>query len=132
MNQTSILSALRATGIIAVLRAPSAGHAIRAVDALVAGGITGIEITYSTPEAAEAIREIDERHGEKVYLGAGTILTAAQAKEAVDAGARFLVSPGTDPSLAEVMVGTGVGVILGALTPLSLIHISEPTRLGMI
>lgn len=117
MNQTSILAALRATGVIAVLRAPSAGHAVRTVDALVAGGITGIEITYSTPQAADAIREIDQRHGEKVYLGAGTILTVAQAKEAVDAGARFLVSPGTDPSLAEVMVDTGAAVILGALTP---------------
>lgn len=117
MRQTSTLAALRATGVIAVLRAPSAGHAVRAVDALVAGGITGIEITYSTPQAADAIREIDQRHGERVYLGAGTILTASQAREAVDAGARFLVSPGTDPSLAQIMIDTGVAVILGALTP---------------
>lgn len=127
MNQTSILAALRHTGVIAVLRAPSAGHAIRAVDALVAGGITGIEITYSTPQAAEAIREIDHRHGEQVYLGAETILTAAQAEQAVEAGARFLVSPGTDPSLAEAMIGTGAGVILGALTPSELM---TAVRLG--
>ena len=111
------LVALRAATVIAVLRAPSAEAGIRATDALVAGGITGIEITYSTPDAAAVIREVRRRHGDAVYLGAGTVLEQAQASEAVEAGAEFLVSPGTEPALAAAMLDTGVTVLSGALTP---------------
>ncbi len=58
-----------AATVIAVLRAPTAAAAVAATDALVAGGVTGIEITYSTPDAAAVIREVRERHGDAVYLG---------------------------------------------------------------
>ena len=54
----SLLQGLEQAGILAVLRAPSAEHAVRAVDALVAGGVLGVEITYSTPDAADAIAEV--------------------------------------------------------------------------
>ena len=100
------LARLRAATVVAVLRAPSAAAAVAATDALVAGGVTGIEITYSTPDAADAIEEINARHGDRVFLGAGTVLTAAQVEEAVQAGAQFLVSPGTDPALTPVMLAT--------------------------
>ena len=111
------LAALRAATVVAVLRAPSADAAVQATDALVAGGVTGIEITYSTPGAAEAIRQVRERHGDGVYLGAGTVLTAAHVQEAVEAGAEFLVSPGTEPTLARAMLDTGLTVLSGAMTP---------------
>jgi 2-dehydro-3-deoxyphosphogluconate aldolase/(4S)-4-hydroxy-2-oxoglutarate aldolase len=114
---TTALSELRTAGIVAVLRAPSADSAVSTVDALVRGGITGVEITYSTPGAADAIRRVADRYGDAVYLGAGTVLRAGQAREAVEAGARFLVSPGSDLALAEAMTATGAAVMLGALTP---------------
>ena len=117
MSTSDPLAALRAATVIAVLRAPSAEAGILATDALVAGGITGIEITYSTPDAAAVIREVRRRHGDAVYLGAGTVLERSQADEAVAAGAEFLVSPGTDAELAGAMLGTGVTVLSGALTP---------------
>jgi len=117
MNAPSPLTALRLTGVLAVLRAPSANQAVRAVDALVAGGIRGVEVTYSTPDAAAAIREISRRHGNRVYLGAGTVLTEEQVSEAVEAGAEFLVSPGTQEAVVRAMLGTGVAVFSGALTP---------------
>jgi 2-dehydro-3-deoxyphosphogluconate aldolase / (4S)-4-hydroxy-2-oxoglutarate aldolase len=113
----SIFQGLEQAGILAVLRAPSAEHAVRAVDALVAGGVLGIEITYSTPDAADAIAEAARRHGDAIYLGAGTVLTAAQAHEAAEAGATFLVSPGTDEAVVAAMRGTGVAAFSGALTP---------------
>ncbi len=118
---------LRQAGVVAVLRAPSAAIAIEAVDALVAGGIRGIEITFSTPDAAQAIREISRRHGDRILLGAGTVFTPLQARDAVAAGARFLVSPGTDAVLAEAMLATGALVCLGALTPT---EVMAATRLG--
>jgi 2-dehydro-3-deoxyphosphogluconate aldolase/(4S)-4-hydroxy-2-oxoglutarate aldolase len=111
------LTKLRASTVVAVLRAPSADAAVQATDALVAGGVTGIEITYSTPDAAAAIREVRRRHGDVVHLGAGTVLDPGQASEAVAAGAEFLVSPGTEARLAAAMLETGVTVLSGALTP---------------
>jgi 2-dehydro-3-deoxyphosphogluconate aldolase/(4S)-4-hydroxy-2-oxoglutarate aldolase len=111
------LAALRSTTVVAVLRAPSAAAGIRASDALIAGGVTGIEITYSTPDAAAVIAEVRARHGDGVYLGAGTVLQPVQAAEAVAAGAQFLVSPGTEPRLAAAMLDTGAVVLCGALTP---------------
>lgn len=117
MTDPGDLSALRAARVIAVLRAPTAAAAVSATDALVAGGVTGIEITYSTPDAATAIRRVRDRHGDGVYLGAGTVLSEQQASEAVAAGAQFLVSPGTEPGLARAMINTGVTVLSGAFTP---------------
>jgi 2-dehydro-3-deoxyphosphogluconate aldolase / (4S)-4-hydroxy-2-oxoglutarate aldolase len=111
------LAALRTATVVAVLRAPSAEAGIRATAALIAGGVTGIEITYSTADAAAVIREVRAQYGDGVYLGAGTVLKPAQAVEAVEAGAQFLVSPGTDANLARAMLDTGVTVLSGALTP---------------
>lgn len=111
------LSTLTETRILAVLRAPSAEAALHAADALVDGGITGLEITYSTPDAVAVIRALDDKYGDRIYLGAGTVTTASQASDAVDAGARFLVSPGTRPELTAAMKATGATVLTGALTP---------------
>jgi 2-dehydro-3-deoxyphosphogluconate aldolase / (4S)-4-hydroxy-2-oxoglutarate aldolase len=108
---------LTTTRVLAVVRAPSADSAVRAADALVAGGVTGIEITYSTPGAASAVRRIADAHGDAVYLGAGTVTTPDQAVEAAEAGARFLVSPGTRRRLTEAMRATGLLVLTGAMTP---------------
>ncbi|MFD4653714.1 bifunctional 4-hydroxy-2-oxoglutarate aldolase/2-dehydro-3-deoxy-phosphogluconate aldolase [Streptomyces sp. NPDC058441] len=112
----SPLSALRWAGVVAVLRAPSPDSALAAVDALVAGGVTGIEITYSTPDAPGVIAQVRERHPQAL-VGAGTVLSADQAKAAADAGAAFLVSPGSTPGLVEAMLDTGLTVLSGALTP---------------
>jgi 2-dehydro-3-deoxyphosphogluconate aldolase/(4S)-4-hydroxy-2-oxoglutarate aldolase len=117
VSSTDPLAELRRTTVVAVLRAPSAAAALGATEALLAGGVRGIEITYSTPDAAEVIAEIRRRHGDEVYLGAGTVLTAAHAEESAAAGAQFLVSPGTHPELAAAMLATGLTVLSGALTP---------------
>ena len=117
VSQVDSLAALRAATVVAVLRAPSADAGVRATAALIAGGVTGIEITYSTPDAAAVIREVRAQHGAGVYLGAGTVLEPTQAAEAVEAGAQFLVSPGTEARLAAAMLDTGATVLSGALTP---------------
>jgi 2-dehydro-3-deoxyphosphogluconate aldolase/(4S)-4-hydroxy-2-oxoglutarate aldolase len=108
---------LRQTGILAVVRAPSTESAIRGAAVLVEGGVTGLEITYSTPDAPAVIRALRAEYGDKIYLGAGTVLTRAQAEDAVDAGAEFLVSPGTVAETVTAMKATGSLVMAGALTP---------------
>jgi len=114
---TDRLQRLRDSAVLAVLRAPSAEIALDASEALIRNGITGIEVTYSTPDAAEVIAELVHRHGDAAYIGAGTVTTAEQAESAASAGARFLVSPGTSVPLGAAMLDTGLVVMTGALTP---------------
>jgi 2-dehydro-3-deoxyphosphogluconate aldolase/(4S)-4-hydroxy-2-oxoglutarate aldolase len=116
-SKREILDAIRRIGLIAVLRAPSETLAIEMVDALVAGGVTGIEITYSTPNAPAVVRALDERHGSGIVLGMGTLTRPEQVAEARSAGARFVVSPHVNPALAGAMVASGLATMIGALTP---------------
>ena len=111
------LSRARATGVLAVLRAPSPEVALEASEAIIRGGVTGIEVTFSTPDAPAVIRELIARHGESAYIGAGTVTNPEQAALAADAGAEFLVSPGTLPALTRAMLDTGRVVMTGAMTP---------------
>lgn len=111
------LSRARATGVLAVLRAPSPELALEASEAIIRGGVTGIEVTFSTPDAPAVIRELIARHGDAAYIGAGTVTTVEQAALAADAGAEFLVSPGTLPALTRAMLDTGRVVMTGAMTP---------------
>lgn len=111
------LDRARTTGILAVLRAPSPEQALEASEAIIRGGVTGIEVTFSTPDAPAVIRELIARHGDSAYIGAGTVTTREQATQAADAGAAFLVSPGTLPDLTRAMLDTGRVVMTGALTP---------------
>lgn len=116
-TRAETLAGIRRIGIIAVLRAPSEALASQMVEALVAGGVTGIEITYSTPDAAAVVRTLDERYGSHLVLGMGTLTRPEQVEEARDAGARFIVSPHTKAGLAEAMVASGLATMIGALSP---------------
>jgi 2-dehydro-3-deoxyphosphogluconate aldolase/(4S)-4-hydroxy-2-oxoglutarate aldolase len=124
----STVTAVRKAGILAVVRAPSADGAIRAVQALVAGGVTGIEITYSTPDVPRVLAALSERHADAIVLGAGTLLEPRQAEEAVAAGARFLVSPGLDDEVIAAMRSTGAATMAGAITPT---EVMRALRLGV-
>lgn len=116
------LTTLAQAKVVCVLRGPSPEGTVRAVEALVAGGIAGIEVTYSTPDAAGVIAELKARYGERILLGAGTVRTSAQAEAAAAAGATFLVSPGTTAHLAAAMRATGLVTLMGAMTPSEVLH----------
>ena len=117
MDKGNILQKIEQLGVLAVLRGPSPDLTIRMVAALVEGGITGIEITFSTPNAAQVVRSLDQEFGSQILLGMGTLTLPGQVKEAMDAGARFLVSPHVESTLAETMASCGLPVMMGALTP---------------
>ena len=112
-----ILEKIHQLGVLAVIRGPSKDLTLSMVDALVAGGVTGIEITFTTPDPLEVVAALDKEFGEDIVLGMGTLTQPEQASSAKDAGARFLVSPHTDPELGQAMVATGLPVMMGALTP---------------
>jgi 2-dehydro-3-deoxyphosphogluconate aldolase/(4S)-4-hydroxy-2-oxoglutarate aldolase len=111
-----VAAALRSAAVIAVLRAPSARSAVRAVDALVLGGITAVEVTYSTPDVPSVLAEVTARHP-TLLVGVGTVTEPGQVREAVAAGARFVVSPGLVPDVAAAVRHEGTTSIIGALTP---------------
>ena len=117
MGKQETLQQLKENGLVAVIRGPSADLTVKMVEALVAGGVYGIEITYSTPNAAEVVRLLSQTFGEKIILGMGTLTVPMQVEEALGAGARFLVSPMCEPGLGKAMVASGVPVMIGALTP---------------
>jgi 2-dehydro-3-deoxyphosphogluconate aldolase / (4S)-4-hydroxy-2-oxoglutarate aldolase len=124
----SELDAIRRAGVVAVLRAPSAEAGVLAAEALLAGGVTGIEVTYSTPDVPSVLATLADRHGDRMVLGAGTLLAPAQAAPAVEAGASFLVSPGVDDEVIASMRTTGAAVLAGALTPT---EVMRAMRLGV-
>jgi len=87
------------------------------VDALVAGGVTGIEITYSTPNAEAVVSSVHSHYGDEIVLGWVTLTAPAQAESARAAGARFLVSSISEPGLVKAMVASGLLTMARALTP---------------
>ncbi|MEM6313730.1 MAG: bifunctional 4-hydroxy-2-oxoglutarate aldolase/2-dehydro-3-deoxy-phosphogluconate aldolase [Planctomycetota bacterium] len=107
---------LLAAGVVAVVRTPTADAAVEVVKALAAGGVIAAEITFTVPNAAAAIARVrDLDLG--VLLGAGTVTTAEQAHQAIDAGATYLVSPHLALEVMGVADERDVSTLPGALTP---------------
>ncbi len=127
MSEMETLERIKSLGLLAVLRGPSEALTLKMVEALVEGGVLGIEITYSTPNADAVVRSLNARFGDAIVLGMGTLTQLGQAREAQAAGARFLVSPHTDQELAEAMAATGLPFMMGGLTPTE-VHLAH--RLG--
>src|SRR5215468_1654209 len=104
-------------GIVPVVRAASVEEANRAVEAIYAGGIPIVEITMTVPNAISVIRELVQRRGSDVLIGAGTVTNPDQAESCLRAGAQFLVSPGLAVSVLSVARANAKLAIPGALTP---------------
>jgi len=113
----STLSRLADAGVIAVVRADQPERAVQAAHALLAGGVTAIELTFTTPGAAEALAEARRALGNRVLLGAGTILRPDEVRQAVDAGADYLVAPNLSGDVLRAMLASGRLAVPGVFTP---------------
>jgi 2-dehydro-3-deoxyphosphogluconate aldolase/(4S)-4-hydroxy-2-oxoglutarate aldolase len=112
---------LEAAGIIPVLRARSAKEALGVVEAMVAGGVTVIEVTMTVPGAIDVLRELKRSYGSKLLLGSGTVTDGAECVATIDAGAEFVVSPSLHMDvIAETKKRDKVS-LPGALTPTEVI-----------
>jgi 2-dehydro-3-deoxyphosphogluconate aldolase/(4S)-4-hydroxy-2-oxoglutarate aldolase len=110
---------LARAGVLPVVTVASAEQAVPLAQALLAGGLACIEITFRSEAAADAIRAV--RSGvPEMLLGAGTVLTTDQADAAIDAGASFLVSPGFGPDVVDHARARGVAMLPGIATPTEL------------
>lgn len=118
MKRVTVLNKLKKSGVIAVLRAHTKEEALKATEAIINGGITGIEVTFSVPQAEEVVRKIKEIHSgcEELVIGAGTVLDAITARMAILAGAEYIVSPAFDKETAEVCNLYQVPYLPGCMT----------------
>jgi 2-dehydro-3-deoxyphosphogluconate aldolase/(4S)-4-hydroxy-2-oxoglutarate aldolase len=110
------LERMRAMRVVPVIVIDDANDALPLADALAEGGLPCAEITFRTAGAEEALRRIAGERPE-IVVGAGTVLTADQAQRAVDAGARFIVSPVTDEVVIGKALELGVAAMPGTQTP---------------
>jgi 2-dehydro-3-deoxyphosphogluconate aldolase/(4S)-4-hydroxy-2-oxoglutarate aldolase len=116
MHVETIIRRIGEIGIMPVIRAANPAEALRAVEAICAGGISIVEITMTVPDAPRVLREV-ARANAGFLVGAGTVLNAEQAEICIDAGARFLISPGLAPEVIRTAAKHGVLAIPGAFTP---------------
>ena len=112
----SIIERARSLGIIPVVAIPKAEYALPLAEALLTGGLPCAEITFRTAAAADSIAQIKQRFPE-LLLGAGTVLTTSQVDAALNAGAEFIVSPGSNPTTIDYCQQKGVTIFPGVCTP---------------
>lgn len=115
------LSQLLESGVVAIMRAQSPEPLIAAADALLAGGVSAIEVTMTTPGALDVIRAATDRYGSDVLFGVGSVLDAATARAAILAGASFVVCPVLDLDTISMCRRYSVPIIPGAFTPTEII-----------
>ncbi len=112
---------LERIGLIPVLRARNSTQAHAVVEAMIAGGVTVVEVTMTVPGAVDVLKDLKKEYGAKLLLGSGTVTTAAQAEATIKAGAEFVVSPSFHPEVVARTRALGKLSIPGALTPTEVI-----------
>ena len=128
LAEEQVLNRISSGGVIPVIRAANVDDALRAVEAIYAGGISVMEVTLTVPNAIVVIRQVVKEYGDKILTGTGTVLRERQANECLDAGAQFLVSPGLAPAVLSLAKARGVLAIPGVLTPTEIMSALEADR----
>lgn len=116
MKKKHIIEAIESEGIIAVVRVNSSQEAFDVFEACVQGGIKCIELTFTVANAASILKELNTKYGNRIYLGAGTILNETEAKTAIENGAKYLISPGFDEQTAQLCNTLDILYIPGCMT----------------
>jgi 2-dehydro-3-deoxyphosphogluconate aldolase/(4S)-4-hydroxy-2-oxoglutarate aldolase len=117
MKKQNILSSIIDIGIVPVVRTTSAESAVKAIEAIFRGGIRAAEITMTVPGALKALEKVADRFGDKIVLGAGTVLDPETVRACMLAGAEFFVSPNLKLASIEMAKRYSKVVMPGALTP---------------
>jgi 2-dehydro-3-deoxyphosphogluconate aldolase/(4S)-4-hydroxy-2-oxoglutarate aldolase len=117
MSNPAALNRVYQTGIVAILRAPRGERLADAAEALLAGGVDVVEISFTVPAAHRVLEQIANRLGDKILLGAGTVLDPETARIAMLSGAEFIVSPTVNLKVIEICRRYAKPVMPGAMTP---------------
>ena len=117
MKREAILSSIIDLGIVPIVRTDSADAAIRAMQAVYRGGIRAAEITMTVPGAIKALEKLADEFGDRMILGAGTVLDPETARACMLAGAEFFVTPALNLKTIEMARRYSKVIMPGALTP---------------
>lgn len=121
MDKSKIIAKIEEVGILPVLRADSVNQAVAISKAIVAGGINAMEVTMTVPGALDVIKNLVETQGDKILVGAGSVLDPETARACILAGAQFIVSPVLNVKTIELSLRYGVACCSGALTPTEIV-----------
>lgn len=121
MTRKEILSFITEVGIVPVVRTNSAESAVKAVEAIYAGGVRAAEITMTVPGAIRALEKVADQFGGKIVLGAGTVLDPETARACMLAGAEFFVTPSLNLKTIQMAKRYSKVICPGALTPTEVI-----------
>lgn len=121
MTKQEVAAKITQIGIVPVVRASSSKQAMQAAEWVCVGGIPIVEITMTVPGAIELISQLSKTIGPDVLIGAGTVLDVQTARQCLDAGAQFLVSPGFDLGTVNFASNSNIVIMAGALSPTEVI-----------
>lgn len=117
MTKDQIISGLLTPGVVAIIRADSSEQLIDASRALIDGGVSGIEVTMTTPNALKVIADVCKVFGDKALVGVGSVLDAKTAEAALAAGAQYVVTPVLKPEVIAYCNRVGKPIFSGSYTP---------------
>jgi 2-dehydro-3-deoxyphosphogluconate aldolase/(4S)-4-hydroxy-2-oxoglutarate aldolase len=122
MNKKEVIERMCASGVLPVFRTSDIRHLTAASNALYDAGIACVEYTMTMPKALEMIQQGTAALPKDLFLGAGTIVDGETVDRAVQAGAKFIASPGVSPAMIEACNRHGVVSVVGAVTPTEIMH----------
>ena len=121
MQNTNIVQRLKELGIVPIVRTTDAESAIRSVEAIAEGGIPCAEITMTVDGAIHALEKVADKFGDKIILGAGTVLDPETARACMLAGAQFFVTPSLNTRTIDLAKRYSKAIFPGALTPTEIV-----------
>ena len=116
-DKAKLIERLLNPGIVAIIRADSSDQLLECAEALVAGGISVMEVTMTTPNAINVIKSVSDALGDKIVMGVGTVLDTETCRMAMLAGAKFVVTPVLRPDVIQLCNRYNVPIACGAYTP---------------
>lgn len=121
MSNLKTLQRILDSKLVAILRADSGEQLLNVTKALVRGGVSIVEVTFTVPGAADVIKQVKHELGDEIVMGAGTILDPETARTAILAGAEFVVAPNVNPAVIELCKRYSVPVMPGAFSPTEIV-----------
>ena len=121
MQKHMVFNGILKRGMVGIVRAGSPDAALLLAEACIAGGVTALEVAFTTPDTLGVLRALRARHGDEVLLGAGTVLDAETARAAILAGAQFIISPGVNVETIALCQRYQVLAMPGAMTPTEIV-----------
>jgi 2-dehydro-3-deoxyphosphogluconate aldolase/(4S)-4-hydroxy-2-oxoglutarate aldolase len=124
-NKSDVMTRVEESGAVAVLRGVPGEKIVPVAEALLAGGVTALEVTADNPDAIEMVADLDAAVGDEAVVGAGTVLDSSTAVDAIRAGAEFVVAPHFDPEVVDTCNRYGTVVAPGIYTPTEAVEAAQ-------